>query len=84
MSADLDRQEYKTIIDLQGMKGQDFDREYLKHIIDNSNKDLALFEQVAKESQNPDLKSYAQKNLPVMRDHIGVAQDLLNKVGQQG
>jgi putative membrane protein len=81
---DLDRKEYEMVQHLSGLKGRDFDRAYIKHMVENHKEDLQMFEQMAKEGANPDLRDYAKQTLSTLREHLKMAQDIYNKIERQG
>jgi len=60
--------------------GAAFDRAYIDHAIAEHEKDIALFEAESKNGQDEDLKAWAGKKLPTLRDHLKQAQDLKSKL----
>jgi putative membrane protein len=77
---DMDRAEHETLIHLQGLKGRDFDRAFMKNMVEDHKRDMGLYEQMAKEGSDPDLKDFAQQNLQTMREHFRMAQDIYRKI----
>jgi putative membrane protein len=63
------------------LSGTDFDREYMKAQIQNHEKAVFLFETEANSGSDPDLKTFAEKALPALRDHLKMARDVAYKVG---
>jgi len=61
---------------LESLKGEAFDRAYLQHIIQEHEEAIASFSREAQEGQNPQLKAYASKMLPGLREHLKQARDL--------
>jgi putative membrane protein len=61
---------------LDGLKGEAFDRAYLQHLIQEHEEAIAHFTKETKEGQNPQLKSFASKTLPNLREHLQRARDL--------
>jgi putative membrane protein len=82
--ADLDKDEYSILRDLEGLRGRDFDRAYMKHILEDNKGDLALFEQTARNGASPDLRDYARQNLGVIGEHLRSAQDIYNEIEKRG
>jgi putative membrane protein len=78
---DMDRQDHEMVQHLSGLKGRDFDRAYMKHMVQDQREDIKLFEQMANEGTNPDLKNYAARTLPTLREHLRTAQDIYRKIG---
>jgi len=78
---DMDREEHEMVRHLSGLKGRDFDREYMKHMIEDHKEDIQMFEQMSKEGANPDLKNYAAETLPTLQEHLRMARDIYKKLG---
>ncbi|HWV72477.1 MAG TPA: DUF4142 domain-containing protein [Pseudosphingobacterium sp.] len=60
--------------ELSAKSGDDFDKAYVAEMIKDHQKDISLFEQAQKTLQDPELKQFVEKTLPVLRkhmDHIG-------------
>ena len=65
---------------LLNLKGANFDRAYLKQLVADHKTAVALFESASKTAKDPDLKAFATKTLPTIRDHLKTAQDLAAKL----
>ena len=61
---------------LNGLSGQAFDRAYMEHAVQDHTKDVAEFRREAQSGQDPALKAYAQKYLPVIQKHLQLAQSI--------
>ena len=79
---DLDNKDTQ-ISALLNMKGSDFDRSYLDNVVRSYASDLRLFQRMS-ESSNPDFSNYAIQRLPILREHLQTAQDILHNVQAQG
>jgi putative membrane protein len=55
---------------LQAAQGADFDRQYIEQQAASHLEQRALFQFAANNAQNPELRSFAQKTLPVIERHI--------------
>jgi putative membrane protein len=64
----------------QSKTGAEFDRGFIDHAIDHHKSDIALFESEAKSGANAELKAFAAKTLPTLREHLKMAQDLRAKL----
>ena len=69
--ADMDR--------LRGMNGTAFDTAYMQHMVQDHQKDVAEFQQQAQSGSDPGLKSFAVKYLPVLQQHLQMAQSTAPK-----
>jgi putative membrane protein len=71
-----DRTAVATQQKLHGLNGREFDQAYSQHELRDHEQDVALFRQEATSGQNPALKSFAQKTLPILQQHLQLAQGL--------
>jgi putative membrane protein len=78
---DMDREDHEMVQHLSGLKGRDFDRGYMKHMVEDHKEDIEMFERMATEGANPDLKNYAAETLPTLREHLQTAQDIYSRIG---
>jgi putative membrane protein len=60
----------KTIDDLKAKSGKDFDKAYVEAMIEDHKKDIKVFENASKNCQDPDIKAFAAKTLPMLRNHL--------------
>jgi putative membrane protein len=58
----------------QNLGSGDFDRLYLKWLEEVHRADIADFERAAKSSDDSDLKAWASKALPTLKQHLAMAQ----------
>ena len=72
----LDAKHQSLIDDLNGASNDDFDRTYADQQVTAHEEAVSLFEKFAKEGDNPDLKQFAQKTLPVIQQHLNDAKKL--------
>src|SRR5438445_2680628 len=61
---------------LSGLSGADFDRAYMSEMVRDHTEDVALFERAAETSSDPDLKAWAARSLPMLRDHLALARQV--------
>jgi putative membrane protein len=66
---------------LAALKGPEFDREYIRTMVDDHRKAVSTFEKASKECQDPSLKAWAAQKLPTLREHLKLAQQIEQKVG---
>ena len=58
------------------LEGGQFDREFLRYQVMHHEKDTVAFAVEAKEGQDPELKAFAAKQLPILQEHLQRARDL--------
>jgi putative membrane protein len=83
----LDAAHRRTYDRLSKMQGAEFDRAYMRDMVQDHEKDVKKFRQEATHGGDPDLKSFAQNTLPVLEQHLKMAQDTsksLTAVGSSG
>jgi putative membrane protein len=61
---------------LSGLNGAAFDKAYAQDELSDHQQDVALFRKEASSGQDPALKSFAQKTLPILQQHLQMAQAL--------
>ena len=72
----LDPDHQKKLDDLKAKSGRDFDSAYDRMQVQAHQEAVALFEQYAREGENPNLKAWAAKTLPHLKEHLVMAQRL--------
>ena len=66
----------KSETKLGGMTGQGFDQAFKAQMIADHKATISLFEHEAKSGTDADLKAFAAKTLPDLKDHLKMAQAL--------
>jgi putative membrane protein len=77
---DMDREGREPLLHLSKIKGRDFDLEYMNLVIGDQECNLRLFERIADEAANPDLRKYARQTIPAMREHLRMARDIYKRI----
>lgn len=65
------------------MSGDNFDKEYLMAMQKDHQKDIAAYEKEANDSgsnEDADVKAYAQKTLPTLKEHLQMVNDAMGKM----
>jgi putative membrane protein len=76
LPTDLGASDQRTYERLSNRSGADFDREYMKDMVRDHDKDVKAFEREAKNAKDPDLKAWAEKTVPVLHEHQQQAHQL--------
>lgn len=79
-----DSEQASTIQQLSKQSGQLFDQEFVRDELEGHKGAIADFEREIENGQNPQLKRYAETYLPVIQDHIRIAEDLAGKMEMPG
>jgi putative membrane protein len=61
---------------LRSLNGAAFDRAYLQAAVSDHQQAIALFSREASSGQDPALKAFAQQKLPMLQQHLQLAQSL--------
>jgi putative membrane protein len=56
--------------------GENFDRDYAKHMVMDHEKDVAAFTRASKEAKNPQIRDFAAAMLPTLQEHLKMAKEL--------
>jgi putative membrane protein len=71
----------KHIEHLGSLSGAEFDKQYMTMMVEDHQEDVSLFQTTANDnSQDAELKGFAQKTLPVLKTHLQMAQQTQAKV----
>lgn len=79
-----DAEMQKTKQELSGLSGQAFDQAYMRHMIRDHEKDVALFREQAKEGKDDAVRGLAESALPTLEDHLKQARQVAAQVGVRG
>jgi putative membrane protein len=61
---------------LSKLSGAQFDRAYMTDMVNDHREDVKEFEQHAKTGTDPDIKAFAAKTLPVLQEHLRMAESI--------
>jgi putative membrane protein len=81
---DTDKSQGRMYKRLSKASGNDFDREFVDHMIDEHEKDIKDFEKRANDAKDPEVKSFAQAQLSTLREHLQMAQNLQSSLMPTG
>jgi len=77
----MDEKHKALVGKLLALKGAEFDRAYMEHMVIDHKEAVALFQGEANNGKDADLKAFAAKTLPVIQKHLKMAQELSGRVG---
>ena len=64
------------------LSGDAFDRQFVKHMVDDHKKDVAEYQKAAKRKNDP-AAGYADETLPTLQQHLQTAQSLTKDAGKK-
>jgi putative membrane protein len=73
---DLSAKDKATKDRLSKMNGAEFDRAYMKDMVQDHTKDVAEFRKESTSAKDPDVKSFASQTLPTLEDHLKEAKGI--------
>jgi putative membrane protein len=76
----MDAKHQRLANQLLTLNGANFDRAFTKDMVKDHEAAVAVFEAEAKSGTDPDVKAYAAKVLPTLKEHLKIAQDLNKKI----
>ena len=80
LPSDVNAEQKDEADKLSKLSGNAFDKEYADAMVKDHEKDAAEFDKASKNAQDPDLKAWAAKTLPVIQDHLKMAKEMKSKV----
>jgi putative membrane protein len=66
---------------LEVLKGDTFDKSYVKGMVKDHEEDIKEFEKEAREGQDPEAKAFASKTLPTLRAHLAKIRSIATDAG---
>ena len=66
---------------LEKLSGKAFDREYIRSMISDHERDIAEFQRAASKATNPDIKQFVTEALPTLQEHLSMAHEISGKLG---
>jgi putative membrane protein len=66
---------------LAGLTGAAFNRAYVQQMLADHQQAVKLFGAESRNGQDPDLKAFASKTLPTLKEHLKMARELADSVG---
>ena len=69
LSSSLDARHQAMVDRMSKLSGPAFDQAYIKGMVRDHEKTVALFKSEAESGQDPDVKAFASKTLPTLEDH---------------
>jgi len=61
---------------LEGLSGEEFDREYITMMVKDHQQDLKEFKDEAQSAQNPNVKQIADKGSQVIEQHLQLIEQI--------
>lgn len=78
----ISRENSEHMADLNNKNGATFDKDYMDMMVNDHKKTVQLFETAAQHAEDADIKAFATKTLPTLRQHLQSADSLNNSLNQ--
>lgn len=70
-------EQHKSMLQhLESLKGREFDAAFQQHAVQDHQKDIEKFKTASAKAKDPEIRSFAEKTLPVLQRHLEAAQNL--------
>jgi putative membrane protein len=76
----LEGKQKSTVDKLSKLKGDEFDREYMRTMVDDHEEDIEKFQQEADKGKDPDLKRFAKEHVPILKKHLELAEQTRKQI----
>jgi putative membrane protein len=76
----LDSKDQATLDRLSKLNGADFDRTYIKDMVSDHKTDISEFQRESNRGSDPEVKQFASSTLPILQEHLRLAEDAQNQV----
>jgi putative membrane protein len=77
----IDAKHKATYDRLSGLSGAAFDRAYVTDMVADHKKDVAAFSEESTSGKDSDIKAWAAKTLPTLREHLRMIEELDKELG---
>jgi putative membrane protein len=65
---------------LTSLSGAEFDKAYMTHMVEDHEKDVSAFDKASTSATDADLKAWAGRTLPTLKEHLEMAKQTARKV----
>ena len=65
---------------LSALSGENFDKAYMEMMVEDHEEDIDKFQEAANNAIDPEIKAFASKTLPTLKEHYQLAQTVEEKV----
>ncbi|HYP25610.1 MAG TPA: DUF4142 domain-containing protein [Blastocatellia bacterium] len=83
LPTELDRVRSEVVDRLSKLSGSEFDKTYMGAMVEEHTKAVSEFELAAANAQDAELKSFASKAVPTLREHLAMAKTIHERIAIQ-
>ena len=76
VQAGMTEKHQKHVQHLSALQGREFDEAYMKMMVTDHQEVIRNYEEQSRTAQNAELRKYAEKTLPTLREHLRMAEEI--------
>ncbi len=80
LPTDISDEQKSTMDKLSKLSGADFDKEYVKDMVEDHEKDVKEFQTQAQSGTDADVKAFAARTLPTLQEHLSMIKGIKDKM----
>lgn len=69
---------------IASLRGRDFDEAYVRHMLTAHERGVAEFERMARDAEEPEVRAFAQRTVPTLREHLERIRQIATEMGIEG
>jgi putative membrane protein len=79
--SELDAKHQKMMEKITSKTGTELDKTYIQAMVKDHKKDVSEFQKAANDAKDSDVKAFAAKTLPVLQEHLTMAENIHKSLG---
>ncbi len=83
VSQELTKKDQESYDKMTKFKGAEFDKEYMRAMVEDHERDVAEFEDAGKYLQEPEILAWVKQTTPTLKEHLKLAKEVHGKVEKQ-
>ena len=84
LPTDIPMEDQSALSHLKSLEGPEFDQAFKKHAIEDHEKEIQKFQTASQTAADLDVKAFALKMLPILQQHLKMAQDIPSEPASTG
>jgi putative membrane protein len=76
----LEGKQKSTVERLSKLSGAEFDRQYMTAMVNDHKEDVSKFQSESSKAKDPEVKQFASKTLPTLKEHLQLAESTAKDV----
>jgi putative membrane protein len=79
----MNADDQKEVDRFRTLKGADFDKQYIEHMVKDHQKSETVLTQASKDLKDPGLKGFATRSLPSVQEHLKQARAINDRINKK-